>query len=200
MSNAAIGPDRILALALAIASSMGLAACGKAAPQEGGDRRNREAPEITTANAEARDEPVTLTLDGTLLADEESHVTSVVPGRVVEVMVERGSVVEEGAPLVRLRDVDYRLQAQAAQAQLEQARARLGMSEADARAPAADTLPDVVAARSNADLAQSTLERTEELARRGVLSAQALDEARSRAASAREQYATALNNARASIA
>jgi RND family efflux transporter MFP subunit len=188
-------------IASALSAACVLFGCGRGAPADDqADRARAEPPEITVTAAAGRDEPVTLTLDGTLLADEESHVTSVVPGRVVEVLVERGDVVEANAPLIRLRDVDYRLQAQAAQAQLEQARARLGMTDPGGQPPRAEDLPDVVAARSNAELAQATLERSEELARRGVLSAQALDEARSRAASAREQQATALNNARASIA
>jgi RND family efflux transporter MFP subunit len=194
MSNKAIG--------LSLSAVVAIFGCGRGAPADdpAGDRARAEPTVITVAAAIRRQEPVTLTLDGTLLADEESHVTSVVPGRVIEVLVERGDVVEAEAPLVRLRDVDYRLQAQAAQAQLEQARARLGMTDPGAQPPRAEDLPDVIAARSNAELAQTTLERSEELARRGVLSDQALDEARSRASAAREQHATALNNARASIA
>lgn len=156
--------------------------------------------EVTVATAVARTEPETLDLDGTLVADEESNVTSVVAGRVMEVFVERGARVEAGDRLVRLRDVDYRLQAAAARAQLEQAAARLGMERPEAAVPRADQMPDVLAARSEAELAQANLARSEELGQRGVLSAQALDEARSRAASARERQQTALNNARASVA
>ncbi|MBZ0120793.1 MAG: efflux RND transporter periplasmic adaptor subunit, partial [Sandaracinaceae bacterium] len=53
---------------------------------------------------------------------------------------------------------------------------------------------------NNAELAEATLRRSEELAQRGALSAQQLDEVRSRAASAREQHQSALNAARGAIA
>ena len=85
-----------------------------------------------------------------------------VAGRVVEVMAERGTVVEEGQPIVRLRDVDYRLQAASARAQLDQARARLGVDE-NGTIPRPEDMPDVRAALSAAELAQSNLERAEEL-------------------------------------
>jgi multidrug efflux pump subunit AcrA (membrane-fusion protein) len=43
-----------------------------------------------TVVAEGREVPDTLILDATLAADEESQVTPIVPGRVLEVLVERG--------------------------------------------------------------------------------------------------------------
>jgi RND family efflux transporter MFP subunit len=186
----------LLVLALA------LAGCGRGTAQ--GEHNNaaqtRDPVSVHVAIAEARQEPLTLELDGSLLADEESNVTSVVAGRVLEVYVERGAVVEAGQPLVRLRDVDYRLQARSARAQLEQARARLGMEDTSANAPRPTEMPDVRAAQVDSELAESNLRRAEELAQRGVLAAQGLEEARSRAASARERYQTAMNNARASVA
>jgi RND family efflux transporter MFP subunit len=178
-----------------------LSACGRDDGRAAAAERTPPPPvAIQAAAVEMRQRPVTLDLDGTLIADEESQVTSVVPGRVLEVFVERGSVVEQGAPLVRLRDVDFRLQARSARAQLEQARARLGMVEAGARAPSPETLPDVVAARSEMEVAAANYARAQELAQRGVLSAQALDETRARADAARERHQQALNGARASLA
>lgn len=191
--------------ALAALCSVALGAAGCSGGSGGDGSAADTAPEerapvpVSVSTAEGREQPVTLTLDGTLVADEESQLTSVVAGRVVEVFVERGSVVEEGQPIVRLRDVDYRLQAASARAQLEQARARLGMGEGGS-VPRAEEMPDVRAALSALELAESSLERAEELARRGVLPQQSLDESRQRAAQAREQYQTVLNNARASIA
>jgi RND family efflux transporter MFP subunit len=178
-----------------------LAACGQGggATNGNGSAEHDEPFSVEVAVAAAREIPVTLTLDGTLLADEDSNITSVVPGRVLEVLVERGSRVEAGAPLLRLRDVDYRLQARAANAQLDQARARLGIEEGQAPPAPADT-PEVRAARATADLARTTLERSEELMRRGALSQQELDEVRNRAATADSQYQSALNNARAAVA
>ncbi len=151
------------------------------------------------ATAEARAVPRSILLTGTLLADEESHVSPLVPGRVVEVLVERGSVVAEGDPLVRLRDTDYRLQAASARAQLEQARARLGIAPG-AGSPAPENTAEVRSAASQMELANASLTRAESLAQQGVFSQSQLDEARARASSAREAHASALQNARASIA
>ncbi|HEY8430958.1 MAG TPA: efflux RND transporter periplasmic adaptor subunit [Sandaracinaceae bacterium] len=191
-----------LRAALPLALALALSACGGGEDGRAAAATSSE-PEpipVRVAAVEARQRPVALELDGTLIADEESQVTPVVAGRVVEVLVERGSIVREGDPLVRLRDVDFRLAARSARAQLEQARARLGMQSASATPPRPEEQPDVVAARADMELAASNLARAEELAQRGVLSPQALEEARSRAAGARERYQTALNNARASIA
>lgn len=154
---------------------------------------------VTTAAAVSRAMPETLSLTGTLLADEDSRLAPVVPGRVVEVLVERGDHVEQGQPLVRLRDVDFRLQAASARAQLAQARARLGI-EAGARAPSPDDTPEVRSAAAALALAEESLRRSEELAQRGVLPAAQLDEARTRATQARDQHASAIQGTRAAIA
>ena len=155
---------------------------------------------VRVGTAEARTRAATLAVDGTLLADEDSNVTSVVPGRVLEVFVERGSIVAAGDPLVRLRDVDYRLQARAAEANLAQARARLGLTDAAAAAPALEDVAEVRAARADADLAESSLVRVEALATQNVLAEQQLEEARARALGARERLQAARNGARAAMA
>jgi len=152
-----------------------------------------------TATAEGREAPDRLVLDATLAADEESQVTPIVPGRVVEVLVERGDRVEAGTPLVRLRDTDYRLQARTARASLEAAAARLGI-DASGSAPAPDATPEVRSAASEMAAADEALRRAEELATRGVLSPQQLDDARNRALRAREAHSAAINGVRASIA
>lgn len=154
---------------------------------------------VQVVAAKSKIRPITLTLDGTLVADEESDVTSVVTGRVVQVLVERGSKVEAKAPLVKLRDVDYRLQAQAARAQLEQARARLGMASGDAP-PEPEKLPEVEAARTELVLAEQDLARMEELAKANALAPSQLDSARARAQGARNRYENAKNQAQAAVA
>lgn len=181
---------------------LAIAACGRGEDgRAAAESRAAAAPiPVRVATVRGEERPVALALDGTLIADEDSQVTSVVAGRVVAVLVERGSVVAAGQPLVRLRDVDYRLAARAAQAQLDQARARLGMQGDDAAPPRPEEQPDVAAARTEMELATSNLARVEELARSGALSEQTLEESRGRAAAARERYQMALNGARASVA
>jgi RND family efflux transporter MFP subunit len=186
-----------LAAALALLLAGG---CNEPAAEERPGSDRALAPiEVHVATVETRARPVSLTLDGTLVADEESSVTSVVAGRVDKVEVERGSVVEADAVLVELRDVDYKIAAQAAKAQLAQARAQLGMKKGG-RAPKPAETPNVVSAKSDLDLAESDLSRIESLADSGAISASELDAARSRAISARERHKSAINGAEASVA
>ncbi len=198
--------DRARARAGLVAGSaaLALAACGSppaspATTTSGAAPTATTVTTVTTAAVEARTVPTVLALTGTLLADEESRIAPVMPGRVVEVLVDRGSVVEAGQPLVRLRDVDFRLQSAAARAQLAQARARLGI-EPGARAPAPDDTPEVRSARANLALAEDTLRRAGALAERGVFTAAQLDEARTRAEQAREQLTSAQQSVRGAIA
>ncbi len=189
-------------LSLVLVSLLGLAGCGRGAPAVAAVTPTDESTPIAMpahATAEAREVPATLSLTGTLMPDEESHVSPLVPGRVVEVLVERGTVVAEGDPLVRLRDTDYRLQLSSARAQLDTARARLGIAEG-ASAPRPEDTPEVASARAQMELNDASLERAEALAGRGVFTQSQLDEARARAASSRAAYATALQNVRGSIA
>jgi RND family efflux transporter MFP subunit len=194
-------PRRSLAhlLALLCALAPPLLAChGPRADDRKGAAAEREPVAVHTATVRMLKRPRALTLDGTLLADEESSVTSIVSGRVVKIHVERGSEVQADAPLIELRDVDYRLQAKAAKAQVDQARARLGMGKRGS-VPKATELPDVQVAQSDMELAESDLKRTEKLAADGILSEQELETARTRAASARERYQSAINSAQVAV-
>lgn len=171
------------------------AACNDAQSNEQPHEKAAKAVlEIHVATAREEQRPVALTLDGTLVADAESSVTSVVSGRVVEVFVERGSKVQEGAPIIKLRDTDYRLQARSAKAQLQQARARIGGGKAKAEA-----LPDVEVARADKEQAERELARSEQLAASGAVSAQQLELARTRVTESKNRYDSALNQAAVSI-
>lgn len=189
-----VAPRNLLSVGLLIAA----VGCGRGVARDR-QTETRVAPEVTLATAASRTEPLVLDLDGTLLADEESNLTSVVAGRVTEVLVERGAVVTAGTPLIRLRDVDFRLSAQAATASLVQARARLGLGEGD-QLPEPQSLSEVRVALTERDLARSNLTRSEELARQNVLSASQIEEVRARAASAEDRYQASLNGARANLA
>lgn len=190
---------RTTMLALLLAGLAPASACTRSnAEQQPAAAAEAEAIGVHVAVAQAQARPVALALDGTLLADEESNVTSVVSGRVVAVAVERGAKVAAGDELIRLRDVDFKLQAKLARAQLDEARARLGVRKSG-KLPAIDSLPEVTLAKSDHELAQAELSRTESLAASGVLSQTELDQARTKARMAADRYTTARNTARASI-
>ena len=177
--------------------ALGLAACGPKTPTPGEVRPTNESVPIPVrvAAAAPRALPRMLRVNGPLVADQQSDVTGVVPGRVTAVLVERGDVVAEGAPLVRLRDVDYRLQAAGANAALQQAQARLGITGARASVRPEDTA-EVRSAIANRELADESLRRAEQLSQTGAMSQAELDRARATATAAREQYNSALNGMR----
>jgi RND family efflux transporter MFP subunit len=188
-----------LALSAAL-SIVAFSACkpgGQAARPSIGPATESGPQQVRAATVIARTRPAALLLTGTLVGDRQSQLTPLVAGRVEAVLVERGDKVRAGQPLIRLRDVDFRSNAESAAASLAQARARLGEALA-ARDP--NALPEVQAARANAELAADVLRRTEQLASNGSVSDQELQRARASAAAAQAQYAAALNNARGAIA
>ena len=78
--NTVLGPAM---LALTTALALGATGCGRGSAQ-GGQAQTEEAQKVPaprTVAATAREIPVTLALDGTLLADEDSNLASVVSGR-----------------------------------------------------------------------------------------------------------------------
>ncbi len=152
--------------------------------------------QVSVIEAAARQMPDTLSASGSLVADQQSALTPIVPGRVMAVMVERGQRVTEGQALLRVRDQDYRTQAVSAQAAVAQARARLGLDQPGAGTFRADDTAEVRAAAAQRDLAEDGLRRAEQLHRGGALSDAEYQRAVMQATSAREQHRAALNGVR----
>jgi RND family efflux transporter MFP subunit len=71
--------------------------------------------------------PRTVTVTGTLAADEEVVAGFKVAGRVSEIAVDLGSPVRKGQVLARLDPTDFRLRVEQAEAALRQVRAGLGL-------------------------------------------------------------------------
>jgi RND family efflux transporter MFP subunit len=71
--------------------------------------------------------PRTVTVTGTLAADEEVAAGFRVAGRLSELAVDLGSVVRKGQVLARLDPSDFRIRVQQAEAALRQVRAGLGL-------------------------------------------------------------------------
>lgn len=68
-----------------------------------------------------------VTVSGTLAAEEQVTLSFKVTGRVEEMRVDLGSVVRKGDPIARLSPTDFELRLRQAEAALQQARARLGL-------------------------------------------------------------------------
>jgi RND family efflux transporter MFP subunit len=189
-------PCAVLALAACAALLVGCERGEAASARDNG--ASTETVRVKTVAAERRELPDMLELSATLQPDEESKVTPLVPGRVSRVFVERGAKVNEGDLLVRLRNVDYRTAADSANAALQQARARLGISgDQEASFDPAQSA-DVRAADANRKLTEDAAARAEKLSGSGAMSTAEVESARQRAAAAREQYEATLNATRGS--
>lgn len=139
-------------------------------------------PTVRTAVARAASQATDSVLDasGYVTARRQATVSAKVTGKVTEVLIEEGQQVKEGAVLARLDDTEAKAQLALAQAQLVAARSQLAEIQAQL----------VQAERDYA--------RQDELARRNLISAQALDAAlaqrdtlRARLGSADEQVRVA---------
>lgn len=184
-------------LVVFVAIGLCAAACGGETASAGSAEVEAVAVRVPErAEVEGREMPLTLELDGTLTADEESQVTSVVAGRVMEVLVERGATVAAGDAIVRLRDVDFRNNARAARAAVSQAEANLGMGRGDS-IPAPEDTPAVQLAATERELARNSFRRAESLHRSGAMSGEAFEQAQARLTNAESRYRQAINGARA---
>ena len=117
----------------------------------GGGRKKSDATTATTVveappvklpfvAAAAQPTPDVLTLTGTIIANQRSEVTADTSGKVLGVMVERGTRVKMGDPVVRLDVRNAALSAREAQANLSAARVQKTNAEDECRR--AKQLPD----------------------------------------------------------
>jgi membrane fusion protein (multidrug efflux system) len=122
-----------------------LAACKREVKEApAGPVQESKPVQVQTVSAESRPMPRFITLTGTLVADRQSNVAADVSGKVLEVLVDRGSLVRAGGVL----------------AVLDKRSASIVSKEAEA---------NVSLARSNAELAKTNCDRAAELLRTGAL-------------------------------
>jgi RND family efflux transporter MFP subunit len=181
-------PCRRFILPVVVASLLALtAACGgkpgESRPQ--GETTPAAPRAVRLVEASEGRLPRTVTVTGTLAADEEVVAAFKVAGRVSEIAVDLGTPVRKGQPIARLDPTDYRHRVDQADAALRQVRAGLGLR--------ADNLDDRVdpektgqvrEARAVLDEAKAARNRMSELLDKGFVS-----KADYEAASARLQVA-----------
>jgi len=127
---------------------------------------------VTTKVADEAPTPMVLTLTGQVAADQRADVTADTQGKVINVMVDMGTKVKLGQPVV----------------QLDVRSAALGANEAQA---------NLAAAKAQKDLAEQECQRTEQLLKTGAITKSEYDRQMTQCTSAREQVAAA--TARASM-
>lgn len=152
-------------------------------------RAAQPAPEVFQGQMEAR----------------ETDIAAKVPGRIAQMLVKEGDVVQVGTPLIRMDSPEVNAKLAQATAAQEAAQAVAAKAQAGARPQ------EVEMARMNwqraqaaAELAQVSFQRVENLAKEGLVPAQKRDEAeanfkasRDAATAAKAQYDMARNGARA---
>lgn len=214
------GRERAAAIILSLSLAALAAGCsssdaqGNRGPGQGATQE--EAPiVVTTARTEAREVPAVVQTTGSLVADETSNVAPKVAGKVVNVSIDVGDFVDQGAVIARIDDSDARRRLASAEAGVKQAvaavrqaEARLGLGPKGSFN--ASSIPEVRSANASYEQALAELrqaEANEQRYRDLVQSGDAAmityeqyrtarDTARARANAAKEQLDAQINNAK----
>ena len=159
---------------LLAACVFGLTACGSSDQTDGqgppGQRGQGNIPSVEAVQARYGALPLEERMSGTVRADNQVAIFPEVSGPVVAVEAQTGDYVEEGDPLVRLKDDAYR-------ERVRQAEASLRIARADAKG-----------AQANLKELEAQLKRVERLADQEFESQQRLESVRAQVASAEAAY------------
>lgn len=123
-----------------------------------------------------------VTASGYVVPRHKVEVSSKLIARVKKLHIQRGAQVKEGDPLITLEDEDYQARVRAAEAQVASLQARLEELRTGSR-PQEIAAAQAAVNSANATLADARreLERAETLAKKGMVSRQELDRARTAA-------------------
>ena len=141
--------------------------------------------------------PRTVTVTGTLAADEEVVAGFKVAGRVSEIAVDLGSPVRKGQVLARLDPTDFRLRVDQAEAALRQVRAGLGLPR-DGSAENVDPEKTALVREARAVLEEARLnrDRTAQLSEKNLIARSEVDASQSKLLVAESRYQAALEEIR----
>ena len=190
---------RSLALLGAALLAVSGVACEKGTAPAGaaGRAKAQESRSVRVAAAAVERFPRTVTVTGTLAADEEVVAGFKVPGRVSELAVDLGSPVRKGQVLARLDPTDFLLRVEQAEAGLRQVRAGLGLPPGgtDDRVDI-ETTATVREAQAVLDEARLNRDRLQRLWERNYVARAEFDAARSRLLVAEGRYQAAVEEVR----
>ena len=120
--NNDIVANRLLCLLLAVAT---VACGGPSSAAARSDEAADLAPSVNVVRVERTPLDRSVTVSGTLAAEEQVMLSLKVTGRLEELLVDLGSPVRRGQIMARLTPTDFELRLRQAEAALQQARARL---------------------------------------------------------------------------
>lgn len=161
--------------------------------------------DVTTAAAIHRELPQYFEATGSLAGDQQTDVAPQTSGKVVEVGVDIGSAVRKGQTIVRLDDSELKLRVVQSQAQVEQAKAavkqaeeKIGLRPGQSFDP--NRVSEVQSAKIMFEFADKNLKRAEKLIESGDVSRSFYDDARAKRDQSKEQYDSAIAQARQNFA
>ncbi|MBI4526313.1 MAG: efflux RND transporter periplasmic adaptor subunit [Deltaproteobacteria bacterium] len=186
-----------LALLILGIGAVALAACGSDRAATAVSETNNPPRQVRVATAAEAEVARTVTVTGTLAAEDQVILGAKVVGRVSEISVDLGSRVRKGQAIARIDPSDYRLRVNQAQAALQQARVRLGLP-AEGGSDRVDPEKTALVRQAAAVLkeARQTHDRMVELWRRNLIAHAELDAAVSQLAVAEGRYQDAIEEAR----
>ena len=186
----------LLGAALLAVSGIG---CGKdtTSARAAGGAKAQEPHPVRVVAAAIGPFPRTVTVTGTLAADEEVVAGFKVAGRVSEIAVDLGSPVRKGQLLARLDPTDFRLLMEQAEAALRQVRAGLGLPR-DGSDESVDPEKTALVREARAVLEEARLnrDRTARLSEKNLIARSEVDASQSRLLVAESRYQAALEEIR----
>jgi RND family efflux transporter MFP subunit len=192
------GFPALVLLGAALLAVSGLA-CGKdtTSARAAGDAKAQQPRTVRVVAASVVPLPRTVTVTGTLAADEEVVAGFKVAGRVSEIAVDLGSPVRKGQVLARLDPTDFRLRVEQAEAALRQVRAGLGLPR-DGAAESVDPEKTALVREARAVLEEARLsrDRTARLSEKNLIARSEVDASQSRLLVAESRYQAALEEIR----
>jgi RND family efflux transporter MFP subunit len=191
----------VLAAGLFLGACQGQTAGGPGGP--GGRGRGGAAVSVKSTPILRMSVQRQIDLAGTLLSPDSAKVSAESAGVVRQVLVEIGTEVNVGTPLIRLETQELALALERAEASLLQTRSQLGMrGPVDARqpVPADEETATVRSAMANRDDAKATFDRASVLFKRGLSSSEVLQLAETKYRVAEASHQAALDTVHATKA
>ena len=181
----------------ALALSLTLLLCGCQGQGAVGAEEQKSKPagppprEVKIAPAAERTVARTVSATGTLAADDQVVLGTKVAGRLAEITVDLGTRVKRGQMIGKLDQSDFKFRVDQAEAALQQARARLGLSPTGS-----DEKVDHEQTRAMMDDARLTRDRSIRLAQQELIARAQLDTAEAALQVAEGRYQDALEEVR----
>lgn len=196
--------QRVVWSLLAAAGTALAAGCGphSSTPANATAATETSAPakQVHVAAARLEPWPVTVRVQGSLLADEDAVIGSKLAGRVETVHVDLGSVVKRGEVMVELDQVELKLRVQQAEAMLRQACAAIGLTpDQDETALVLENAPPVMLEQALVDEAKAAVTRAERLMPTRAMTESEYDTFVAQLKTAQARYQSAINGVREQI-